>query len=84
MELSARERESLALAMSGRTNREIARALRLSPAQVRSDLFAVAAKIGASARDDMIVAARRLLLDGSTESGEVAQLSGEPDARIDR
>ncbi len=81
--LSSRQRRSLALAMAGHSNREIARLLGATPAQVRSDLFAAARKMGANSRGDMILAARRIdLKDGCPETPDRRVIfPGEPDAR---
>jgi two-component system response regulator DesR len=56
--LSAREREILRLVEAGRTNKEIARALDLSPGTVRNYLADAAAKLGAANRIEAFQLAR--------------------------
>jgi two-component system response regulator DesR len=56
--LTAREREILRLVEAGRTNKEIARALDLSPGTVRNYLADAAAKLGAANRIEAFQLAR--------------------------
>jgi DNA-binding NarL/FixJ family response regulator len=62
--LSARERDMLVFLAQGRTNREIAEALSISLATVKSHLVRVYAKLGVNSRSEALGAAveRRLLL----------------------
>lgn len=57
-DLTAREREILLLVEAGRTNKEIARALELSPGTVRNYLADAAAKLGAANRIEAFQIAR--------------------------
>lgn len=57
-QLTAREREILRLVEEGRTNKEIARALDLSPGTVRNYLAEAAAKLGAANRIEAFQIAR--------------------------
>ena len=66
VDLSDREREVLALVAAGRTNREIARELYLSPHTVKEHTSALYRKLGARNRADAVQRAQRLGLTGLT------------------
>ncbi|MGH9084096.1 MAG: helix-turn-helix domain-containing protein, partial [Acidimicrobiales bacterium] len=62
--LSAREREVLALVAAGRTNREIAEALYISPKTASVHVSNILAKLGVSGRVEAAGIAHRLGLVG--------------------
>lgn len=57
--LTAREREVLALVAQGQTNKEIARALSVSPATIKAHVERIIAKLGVSDRTQAAVLAAR-------------------------
>ena len=68
--LTSREWEIVALLRRGRSTRQIARRLLLSPATVRSHIAAAVRKLGATDRDDLI---RRLDEDARHGEDEAAE-----------
>ncbi|MGW0574307.1 response regulator transcription factor [Streptomyces tauricus] len=56
-ELTARERETMAMAAEGKSNPEIAEALTLSPLTVRTHIYRAMAKLGARDRAQLVVIA---------------------------
>ena len=68
--LSRRQREVALLAARGATNAEIADALSLSVRTVESHLYAVFAKLGLTARDEL----NSVLADGLDQGGFLAEL----------
>ncbi|MBT3150325.1 response regulator transcription factor [Streptomyces sp. CHD11] len=56
-ELTARERETMAMAAAGRSNTQIAEALTLSPLTVRTHIYRAMAKLGARDRAQLVVIA---------------------------
>ncbi|WP_407111951.1 response regulator (plasmid) [Streptomyces sp. DSM 116494] len=56
-ELTARERETMAMAAEGRSNTEIAETLTLSPLTVRTHIYRAMAKLGARDRAQLVVIA---------------------------
>ena len=59
-ELTARERDVLALVADGRSNREIASALSISEHTVKFHVNAILSKLGAQSRTEAVVRATRL------------------------
>lgn len=56
-ELTARERETMAMAAEGMSNTEIAEALTLSPLTIRTHIYRAMAKLGARDRAQLVVIA---------------------------
>ena len=62
--LTKREREVLALALEGHSNKSIAYALGVSPSTIGVLIFRAAAKLGVKSRSELLSAYARLLLTG--------------------
>ena len=83
-ELTARERVVIALVAQGRTDREIAAELELSPATVRNHIGAIYGKIGVNRRAAAVIWARERGFGGETKQDVGRAVRGKQDRNTRR